>query len=414
MQLKALAIALLGACSAAPPAGNGGDDTNPPPDGGTNPDGGGTNPDGGGTNPDGGGPNPSGWTQIALVDEPGIPRSGNDLVSGLYFTSPTSGFIVTQGAEESFGSGGAVFDVNGSNVSLAFSGKDGGPTLIGTVDFTGLEATPSGYVAMAYSADVVLGTPAGAFSIVKDGDLDGIEPLLAFHETAAGSTIVRETGVVSTTTDAPGPNATFTDVWAPNATEPIPNPVPAEMCQGGPMGTGAPVTRYSAYIGSNLIAYTAAPNFDPQICISTDGGHSFYPSFLTVTDDDTQYPPTGVMFASATTGISWFGQPNTTPYIQRTTDSGATWTSVPVPGGVATHSLELHAGFFAPDGQHGWIAGYDHDTSKALALATTDGGASWAVTATGLGDVQLYSGFALDATHVWLGGSFGTVIYKSN
>lgn len=412
MQIKALPILLvLGACSATPASVPGGDDTTTHPDGGSTPDGGGTDPDGGGTNPDGG-THPGGWTAIPLVDDGDIQRIGNDRVTGLYFTAPGRGFIVTQGANQSFGQGGAVFGVNGAAVSLAFSGKDGGPTLLGTVNFTGIEPTPSGYVAMAYSADVVLGDPSGAFGIVKDGDLAGIEPVLAFRDTAAGTTIIRDTGVVSTTTDAPGPSATFTDVWAPNATDPIPNPVPADVCQDGPLGTGAPVTRSSAFIGANLIAYTAAPNFDPQICVSTDGGHTFYPTLLTVADDAVQYPPTGVVFSSATTGITWFAASTALPYIQRTTDGGTTWASVALPASVASHSLELNGAFFAPDGQHGWLVGYDLDGGKTLALATTDAGASWTTLATGLSDVKLFSGFALDATHVWLGGTNGTVIHN--
>ena len=226
--------------------------------------------------------------------------------------------------------------------------------------------------------------------------------------------MVRNTGVVKAlTTDALGPGRDVDRRVGPERERSqFPNPVPAEMCQGGPMGTGTPATRYSAFIATNLIAYTSAPSFDPQICISTDGGHSFYPTFLTVTDDDSQYPPTGIMFSSATNGIAWFGQANATPYIQRTTDGGKTFSSVALPASVASHSLVLNAGFFAPDGQHGWIVGMNLDSDKALALATTDAGATWATIATGLDDVQLYSGFALDATHVWLGGTKGTVIHN--
>jgi hypothetical protein len=369
--------------------------------------------DGGGDGGGGGG----GWKAMPLLDEGSVTRADNDLVTGIYFSSPDDGYVVTQGDEGSFGDGGAVFKTSGSEVkSIAFSGKDGGPSLLGSIDFVGVDPTPNGIVAFAYSADTIESTDHGAtFTIEKDGNLAGIEPLLAFRETGNGTTIVRETGVVSTTSSAPGPSASFTDVWAPNGDPPTPNPVPSDMCQGGPRGTGAPVTRSSVYVSSDrqTIAYTSAPDFDPQICISHDGGSSFYPTLLTVPDGAEDYPPTGIAFANATTAITWWASQSETgkAYIQRSTDGGMTWTSVALPSDIASHTLELPGGFFAPDGMHGWIVGYDHDSSHALVLTTSDGGASWAPESVD-SEHKLYSGFALDATHVWIGGERGTLLAR--
>jgi len=204
---------------------------------------------GGGTTGGGGGT----WKAMPLIDDGSVTRSDNDLVTGIYFASPDDGYIVTQGDMGSFGDGGAVFKASGSEVkSIAFSGKDGGPSLGGGVDFVGIDPSPNGLITFAYSADVIASTDHGAtFSIVKNGNLAGIEPVLAQRQTASGTTIVRETGVVSTTTAAPGPSASFTDLWAPNGDPPTPNPVPDAMCQGGPRGTGAPVTRSSVYVASD-------------------------------------------------------------------------------------------------------------------------------------------------------------------
>jgi photosystem II stability/assembly factor-like uncharacterized protein len=95
-----------------------------------------------------------------------------------------------------------------------------------------------------------------------------------------------------------------------------------------------------------------------------------------------------------------------------------TWRDVPLPGAVASRSIELPAGFFAPDGQHGWLAGQDRNASSAVLLATTDGGASWTAV-DGVADAvnafhggKLYTGFALDATHIWLGGEGGLVMHN--
>jgi hypothetical protein len=369
--------------------------------------------DGGG----GGGGGGGGWKAMPLLDDGSVTRSDNDLVTGIYFASPDDGYVVTQGDMGSFGEGGAVFKASASEVtSLAFSGKDGGPSEEGGVDFVGVDPTPGGIVAFAYSADVVASTDHGAtFTIVKDGNLAGIEPVLALRQSASGTTIVRDTGVVSTAPSAPGPSAVFTDVWAPNGDPPTPNPVPADMCQGGPLGTGAPVTRSSVYVSSDrqTIAYTSAPSFDPQICISHDGGSSFYPVTLTVPSGSEDYPPTGILFANATTAITWQASQSTdgNAYIQRSTDGGMTWTSVALPGEIASHAIELPGGFFAPDGMHGWLVGYDHDSSGALALTTSDGGATWATESVD-SEHKLYSGFALDATHVWIGGEAGTLLAR--
>jgi hypothetical protein len=273
-----------------------------------------------------------------------------------------------------------------------------------------------GIAAFAYSADLVQSTDHGAtFAIAKNGDLAGIEPLLGFQQSASGTTVVRDTGVVSVATSAPTPTATYTDVWAPNGDPPTPDPVPPDECQGGPRGGAVPVTRSSVYVSADrmTIAYTSSPDQNPQICISHDGGTSFTPTLLAGITSDATTPPDGIAFATATTAITWWAT-STYPgesYIQRSTDGGATWTSVAIPSAIASHGLELRYGFFAPDATHGWLVGYDYDASKGLVLATTDGGATWTTEAVDT-ENKLYAGFALDATHVWIGGAGGTLLAK--
>ena len=66
---------------------------------------------------------------------------------------------------------------------------------------------------------------------------------------------------------------------------------------------------------------------------------------------------------------------------------------------------------------HDWITGYNLSTSAPLLLATTDGGSTWTTVGAGLtaavtasGGDKLYCGFALDATHFWIGGASGLVL----
>lgn len=371
----------------------------------------------GGGSPDGGGPGggAGSWKAIALLDDGSVQRSDNDLVTGIYFASADDGYVVTTGAMSSFGDGGAVYKATSSGLTkLAFSGHQDAPSEAGGIDFVGIDPSPSGVIAFAYSADIVESTDHGAtFTDQKDGNLAGIEPVLALRQSSSGTTIVRETGVVSTSTSAPGPNASFTDVWAPEGVPPTPDPVPADQCQEGPRSAGVPTTRSSAYVSADrqFIAYTSSPDHDPQICISKDGGTSFKPVLLTGLPADDDGMPAGIAFASATTAITFGGTTNVDgeAFIQRSTDSGATWATVAIPADVASHGLDLKYAFFAPDGQHGWIVGYDGTSSKSLVLSTTDGGATWAAEQLSQ-EVKLYSGFALDASHVWIGGEAGTLL----
>ena len=376
---------------------------------------------GGGEN--GGGVISNNWTALTLFNDAtnDVLHAAQALVTGIYFAALDKGWIVTKGAQRSSNLGGAVFTARQHAVTgIAFAGPDGGPSKVGAIDFTGLEPTPSGYIAMSYAADIVQSRDGGAsFAITRNGAGNpfGIEAVLGYRVTGSGTTLVRRTGVISSSTSAPGPDSLYTDVWAPNASPPIPDPVPGDACRDGPLGGSLPVTRESVFISCDgFIAYTANPGDDPQICLSHDGGHSFKPSHLTVPAGAEFARPTGVLFLSPSVGITWLANAAVTPYLKRTTDGGATWIDV-TPVSVVSPRIELHGAFFAPDARHGWIAGFDHDRDAALLLATSDAGASWTAVGSGLaeavaaaGGSKLYCGFALDETHFWLGGDAGLVL----
>jgi hypothetical protein len=103
-------------------------------------------------------------------------------------------------------------------------------------------------------------------------------------------------------------------------------------------------------------------------------------------------------------------------YILVSTDSGKTFGSNVIPSGASGKRWEFDYMFFAADGMHGWLVGLDgtDDANPAsLALVTTDGGNTWSADATGLAQAsssRLEAGFALDATHVWVGGEGSTVL----
>jgi hypothetical protein len=374
-------------------------------------------------------PGAPGWTAVPLLDDATDPnkmvyRAGNDLVTGIHFASLDDGWVTTQGSEQTFGNGGAVFKAKQKQVSkVLFGGNRNGLCLLGTIDFHGIEKTTDGFVALAYACDVIASHDGGAtFGIesAEAGEQLGIEDVLVMRRRANDTLIVADTGYVSITPGAPGPASVWTDTWAPEANPPVPNPVPADQCQSGP-SSPTPSQHTAAYVSpdGSLIAYGASPSFDAQICVSTDGGKTFFPKVLPVAEDAKDFIPTGVTFASAKVGIAWWAT-SIYPglqYIYRTVDAGQTWTAVDLPSDVATKSIELASAFFAPDGTHGWMVGYNHDSSSALLLRTKDGGATWQSVASDLakkvsatGGGKLFTGFALDASHIWVGGNHGVLM----
>jgi hypothetical protein len=398
-KLLFVALVSMGACAA--PGAGGGDDG------------------GGGGGDDGGGSGGSkAWTKMALPGD----HADADTVTGIYYSSASAG-VVTSSAGENSGDNGGVFTTGATAVTAtAFDSKGqasaGGA--LGGLDFTGIAPTPTGYVAFTSVSDVVTGDSAGHFTDQVDGNQAGDgSTVLGMRVTAAGTTLVSD-GAVDTASTAPGPNATYRTTWAPESSPTVPAQIPDADCQGAPRPANQPIVASNVFINADasVIAYASGPNDDvPQICISHDHGASFVPSKLAVADDLTTAPPSGLVFANATTAIAYYGTLTANDgddYIMRSTNGGSTWSKVALPSGVASDEIELNNAFFAPDGQHGWIVGYSSGDDAGLALVTTDGGATWAKDTTGIGaassEIKLRAGFALDATHVWLGGDSGLLL----
>jgi hypothetical protein len=366
---------------------------------------------------------------------------GNDSVSGIYFASANQGWITTQASVET--NGGAVFNVsNGAVASVLFNGfydpSPGGPNngmawpcgTLGDIDLIGIVKTADGFGALTDAGCSIVSSHDGGQTFqIEKSEATGLggAPMIGLSTYSGGATMVghggtSNAGFVETTTDTVGPNANWTTVWDPSSSPTTPDPIPAGQCVGGPSSV-LPLTHTAAYVSPDgrFLAYGASPNGDAQVCVSTDGGQSFFPHVLqglstTVAD----FVPIGVVFASATTGIVFWGDlsfPGES-YIYQTTDSGAHWAPVAIPTEVASKAIELNSAFFAPDGLHGWIVGYDGDDDIALMIRTSDGGAHWeaksgdlATKITG-GVAKLRTGFALDQYHIWVGGDYG--LFGSN
>lgn len=84
--------------------------------------------------------------------------------------------------------------------------------------------------------------------------------------------------------------------------------------------------------------------------------------------------------------------------ILRTRDSGATWQIQSSGVGDYLSSVAF------VDSLHGWAAGYDQSSSRAVVLGTRDGGAHWNLEHEIHGE-RLHTLFALDVNHVWAVGT---------
>ena len=63
--------------------------------------------------------------------------------------------------------------------------------------------------------------------------------------------------------------------------------------------------------------------------------------------------PSGISFPNATTMIAYYGDLAADPgqnFILRSTNTGASFTSVAIPSSLASHRLEFDYMFFAPEG----------------------------------------------------------------
>ncbi len=377
------------------------------------------------------GPGAPGWTAIPLLDDMTDPdsavyRKDNDLVTGIYFASQDDGWVTTRSSNQTFGYGGAIYKATRTSLtSILFSGNRDGLCLGGSINFWGIDKSPDGYVALAYACDVIASHDGGdTFGIERNeaGSNLGVEHVYALRPRANETLMYADSGYLAKTSGAPGPQADWSTVWAPQAIPPTPDPVPADQCQRKQTNQ-QPEVRTVVYVspdGEHIAYVSTSENDDPVVCVSKDAGVSFFPRELPDYPADAfNFSPRGVVFADDEVGIAFWAN-NLYPgssYIYRTANGGDSWASVEVPAAVASKELEFYSAFFAPDGKNGWIVGYDYGSSLALLLRTQDAGLTWtksggdlAAKTANMGIPRLYSGFALDEYHLWVGGDYGILM----
>jgi hypothetical protein len=228
--------------------------------------------------------------------------------------------------------------------------------------------------------------------------------------------------------DAPGKGALWTPAWSPVDPSYPKNffelyQKDKSLCIVEPGAGAAPKLTQPAYVAPNLSVILHTSGFYTQrardrssgeagVCISTDGGKRFH--LIAFKDVRSDNGPAGVTCISSERCFAYSGIRDT-KFIYATSNASkgkdSSWAATKLP--TLRENSVINNIFFAPDGKHGWAVG-SVASSSPLVFSSDDAGESWKdVSASARAvapNARLHSGFAVDATHVWLGGEKDTLL----
>lgn len=362
----------------------------------------------------------------------------DDRITGVYCPTTKNCVIAT----ESSGGTSHVnsIDANTVNPTPLVTADDAFSTtagVVGTVGFLGFSkvgglliarTNPGGSAFVSASADPLL--PA-SWSVAKVGTVTGgsftLNAEYGFGVKGTDWIQVRNS-FVYTAPAAPAPGTAWTKVWSPGGNSQIPADLVAlhtadpTLCLSEVSISFSPRPTQSAYVAPDgaIVMYQAHGLNQQQqddkggVCISTDGGKRFHfaalpglaadingPTALTCTSKDHCVVGGGMAFTTASSYM----------YVSDNASMGvtSTWTAAKIPA--TTDNTFPYEIFFAPDGTTGWVVG-KNDTGPLL-WSTIDGGANWTdqtASVAAFTDRAIWSGYAVDATHVVLGSENGKII----
>ncbi len=372
----------------------------------------------------------AGWHAIDL-------GTSEERVTGIYCSSPTSCVVSTHDFDESH-----LYATDSHTITgTLLSGNDAFGELVGVIggpDFLGfsrvgdrviarLDTGGSGFVSASATSD--LGA-AASWSTVRLGTVDGegfaLNAQYGFASDGARWLQFRNS-LVYATTDVPGPSAAWDLIWSPQALPPVPTGIldmhdaDPTICSSDPGYSMSPRPTQAAYVAADLSLVLSPANALNQdtddvtgVCISTDGGRMFH--LAPLPDEADFYGPTALHCTSndhcIVGGGTYFSDNSTYVYVSHDATLGAasTWTRATIPSHTEGQTFPRFI-FFAPDGVHGWIAG--EDDNDGMLWATTDGGTTWTDATSqirGLSTARLWSGLAIDETHIFVGGEYSTLL----
>ncbi len=376
----------------------------------------------------------SSWTYMALFDEKSTDggksrfHSGEDRVTSIHFSALDKGLVATSAAGQS--NQGGLFRANATKITGMAIDKDA----LDLDSFINIFKTQAGYAAtLATAESTVLSNDNGtSFTKVRTNLPYGLSRSVVLHDAPDNKwTWVGASGVIAESATPPSLTAVWSALWAPQGIPPFPNPVPpAPGCQKAPIPPSNPIPEQYVYVSPNrqFVAFTVyVDSADAhQICLSNDFGKTFLAKKL-VHDQEHKQPngANGITFINDTTGFVFAGDflAAGAAYIQKTTDKGVTWSANTLPAALKAQQIEIRHVFFAPDGVNGFAVGWYYSPFGPLVLVTTDAGNTWSASTTTAAlkeqmgkdtfGSKLYTGFAFDKDHLWVGGERGAVYANS-
>ena len=429
-------LAVLAACSSS--SNNDGATTNPT----TTPDGGSTTTgDSSTTDNDSG----SSITTPATALHKVTGLEGDERVSGIYCAPGSStcvlsagGLSDTKGHISSF----TTSAVNATPLVASDQALDDLSGVIGDVEFLGfskvgdkliarLDKAPHGFVTATGDPTVAARWTKVKLGTAQPDDM-ALNAQYGFGFDGTTWVQMRNDFIYTATTATPSASTSWATAWSPGGPTPLPadlatkKAADATICNSSVAYSVAPRPVEAGYVAANaeIVIYgagavnaTAAPD-GAGICISTDQGKTFHIVKLTAEETAGNNGPTTITCISKDHCFAAGGQVFTagSAYIYYSTNASqgatSTWTKATLPALSTNDNTLIDNIFFAPDGTHGWAVGAQ-DGTKALLLQTVDAGVTWtdaSGTVSGLGDnVELYAGFAADATHFAIGGKNGNL-----
>ena len=369
-----------------------------------------------------------------------LPAS-DDRVTGAYCSSAKACVIATS----VFGGVGRLYATDGQKITGTLLNGDSKLAeslgTLGTIGFNGFSKVGDRLIAhvggagasfVSASGDI---TKAASWSAVKIGTLGAGGTFGLNQQMGIGTRDDRWVQFnfrqIYETNDAPGAGALWTPLWSP-VSPAVPSNFEAlkradpKLCDSDPGVSISPHLTQPAYVAPDLsvILYPSGARNQrgtdsPGVCISTDGGKRFYHvEFKGLEDGE---GPLGVTCPTINKCFAYGGldsaPKSTFVYVTADAQKGvnSTWTKAKLPN--LREDSKFRNLAFAPDGSNGWLVGWS-GSSDTLLLQSTDGGMSWkdatsSIRALAPG-VRLHAVYALDATHVWIGGEGGTLLTTGN